>query len=165
MRKINKGFFFLMLLAIYSCNSQEEKHREAFISPAYMLNDYSGFLTAKEQDSLLVLLKRITEKRGMSIVIYSTDNFEQRSVDSLSKMVFGNYFPDHDIADKACLFFLSKATREVRLELGNDIGKIISDSMAAEILNSKVIPYFKENLFLAGIISGVSEIDNILPPK
>lgn len=64
--------------------------------------------------------------------------------------------------DNGIILILAKTDRKVRIEIGRGLEPIINDAKAGTILDSDVIPYFKQDQYAQGLLSGVQAIEKIL---
>lgn len=64
--------------------------------------------------------------------------------------------------DNGIILILAKTDHKVRIEVGRGLEPIINDAKAGAILDSDVIPFFKQNRYALGLLSGIQSIERIL---
>ncbi|MCU0537116.1 MAG: TPM domain-containing protein [Hydrococcus sp. Prado102] len=64
--------------------------------------------------------------------------------------------------DNGILVLISKGDRRIEIETGYGLAKILSDEKVSQIVETEMIPYFKQEKFDEGAIAGVNTIVNYL---
>lgn len=67
--------------------------------------------------------------------------------------------------DNGVLIAISKGYRQIRIQNGNGIEKIITDNETKEIIDNFFIPDFKKGNYYDGTLKGLVELINLLKPK
>lgn len=162
MRNKNKFWITVLVLWGFSCNPNDDSAEKNNLPEKAFVYDYSNFLNTKEEDSLYRILSAINERKHIRLIYCSIDNFEQQEIEVLAKKLFMQLCSGQQVSDNCGLILLSRGTRGVKISLGSDLNKKITDSISADILNNKMIPLFKKDIFFDGLKAGVEEIYNII---
>ena len=153
--KFISGFLFTVALFLFvACRSPKDQ------SPVF---DYEHDLTGSQVDSFERLFALHEERTTNQLALVTTPDFGADSnIDSFS-IKFGNM---HGIGQKGknngVLICFSHAKHEVRISTGYGIENILKDDMAKKIIDSLMIPEFREGRDFEGLSKGFTAITMFL---
>jgi len=90
----------------------------------------------------------------------SKDKFEDLSLHIAKTWGVGKKYKDNGI-----LIAISKGYRQIRIQNGNGIEKIITDDETKEIIDKYFIPDFKKGKYYDGTLKGLIELIKLLKSK
>ncbi|QCK16532.1 TPM domain-containing protein [Mangrovivirga cuniculi] len=154
----------LLLIAGYNAKSQHDNQQTNPDIPEIKsyVNDYADILTEKEEGQLTVLLRSLEDSIGSQLVILSIDSLSGHTIKefslqiaSIAKIGRANY-------DDGILITFARYDRQVRIEVGYGLEQIIRDEIAKKIIDSTMIPEFRNGDFYAGLRKGSEEIIHLI---
>ena len=150
-----KVIFILGLLTLFNlCSSKKDQQR---------IYDYEGILTARQIQSLDSLYQDHETKTTNQFCLITTPNYGQdTSIDSYALHTFSRLGIGRKEINNGVLIVLSQANHRVRISTGLGTEKVLTDSYAKKIIDSIMIPEFKNNNYYEGIWQGSKAITTFL---
>lgn len=151
MKRFTKIFIIFFLIAGFNIPK-----------PVGYVNDYAGVLTPETKKELSLIAENLSRNNiaELAILIVETtggvDDFEY------AQAVFDNWKIGKKGIDNGILVFVTMKERKIRIHTGYGIESIITDGTAGKIIDSYMIPYFKQGKFSDGVLNGVYAIVKIL---
>lgn len=142
--------FFLGLILLIPINTQaivSKSEKEYITDEANLLNEdaeeyivrYSEFLDQKRNiDYYVVTIKDLD---GMELGDYCTQIFQ-----------------DYRLSDKGVLILISKNDRQLRVQVGEKIEKIVTPQIIDQYINTYFLPYLEREEWNDGIINGYTAL-------
>jgi len=127
--------------------------------PSGFVNDFAGVL--KEQDALSIekLAAAVKEKTGAELALVTVMSFAPyASIEEFSAALMNDWGVGERGKDNGVLFVLAMSERESKIEVGYGLEGAIPDSAAGRILDTAVIPAFREGDFSGGLLKGYRTI-------
>lgn len=152
-------FISITFLLTHSC-SQNKVSSQQFPNPLGSVNDFEDIYTKNEERTMDSLLNSHYLKTNVHIVLVTLDS-SYTSKDSFDKytLSLANYW---GVGEKeksnGILIAISTSCRKIRIHNGNGIIKRLPDNQTKLIIDTKIIPEFKENKFFNGTINGIKSI-------
>lgn len=115
--------------------------------------------TVAQLNAMITELQRTTGAEMAVVVVASLDG---QSVEEYAEKLFKLWGIGKADKDNGLLLLWSTGDRKVRIEVGYGLEGMIPDGKAGAILDTYVIPKFKEGQFDAGIIAGVVAVTKAL---
>ena len=167
------GFFFLSILTVAQTPdssraiSNTEFHFSFWDSmPSHTgwINDFENLYTIEEEKILDSVISDFNKHTTIEIAIVTIDTmatpksrFEELALYMANKWGVGAKEKNNGI-----LIAISKVYRKMRIVNGWGIEKLISDQETKSIIDTFFIPYFKEERYFEGTLSGLQAIKNQL---
>ena len=127
--------------------------------PAGFVNDFAGVMKAADIEAAQILAAAIKEKTGAELAVVTVNSFAPYgSIDEYSIALAEEWGIGEKGKDNGVLILLAVAEREVKIEVGYGLEGAIPDSMAGRILDTAVIPAFREDDFSGGLVQGYRAI-------
>lgn len=150
--------FFISFLVIISCSSTTEKKKiETFVF------DNEKILTVEQSKQLDSLYREHEKRTTNEIVLVTTSEYGEYDNNVDYSVKFGD---THRIGkkdyDNGVVIVFSKAKRQTRISTGYGTEEVLKDEIAMKIIDSLMIPKFKENLYFEGLRDGSIAIVNFL---
>ncbi len=150
--------FFISVLIILSCSSTIEKKKiETFVF------DNEKILTVEQTKQLDALYRGHEKRTTNEIVLVTTPDYGEFANNVDFAVNFGN---THGIGktdyDNGIVIVFSKAKRQTWISTGYGTEVVLKDEIAKKIVDSLMIPKFKENLYFEGLRDGSQAIVNFL---
>jgi len=149
------AFFSISVLCLFaSCCSAQQK---------YFVIDQSGILDSSQRKKLNDLYLHHEKITTNQIVLLTTDNFypdstiEQYALRKFNSMGIGR----RDINNGVLIVF-SEPMKKVRIETGFGTEKVLTDTIVKKIIESIMIPQFKQQKYFEGLWNGSTTITSLL---
>lgn len=149
--------FGLMLLAVWA---PVRAHASAYpprVDP--VINDLADLLTPDQEGELRAIVSAERARSGVDAAVLTIDKRKMYDPDSGSIEAFAtDLFDAWGIGDATrndgMLLVVARDDRDVRIELGAKWGESVNGAMA-EIVQSRIVPRFREGDYATGIIDGM----------
>ncbi len=154
-----KTFFTFLLTTLLSLTASW-----AFTVPALQapVNDYALMFSKPTKASVSQLLRELKKKMGGQIAVLTVSDLEGESIEQASIQVTDQWQLGATNEDNGLLVIISKKERQLRIEVGQGFEGNLTDSEAAQIIHTSMIPLLKtgdpDSALLAGLFRVVEEI-------
>lgn len=146
-----------ILFSIGGCSSTERRVDEAPL-PASIdrVSDRAGVLTGPEIAHLTNLLARYESETSHQVCVLTVSTLAGNSIEAYSLGTANSLGLGLKGVDNGILIVVAPNDRKARIELGRGFGEYISDSRAQEIMDTQMIPAFRQQQYAVGIERGLS---------
>ena len=124
--------------------------------------DRADLLSRSEELSLIKTLKDREKEGGEQIVVLTVEDLEGQSIDEFALERANDWGIGQAGFDNGILILLAENERQVRIELGLGVSRIISDEAAKAIIDFYMTPQFRDGDFSGGLEMGIKELISIL---
>jgi uncharacterized protein len=125
--------------------------------------DQSHILTDEQNNKLNTLYISHEKKTTNQIALVTTDTFDPDStIESYSLRVFNELGVGQKDKNNGVLIVFSAPKKQVRIATGLGTEKVLTDSIAKRIIDSLMLPKFKQQKFFEGLWDGSLAITNFL---
>ncbi|MFN3605098.1 MAG: TPM domain-containing protein [Leptonema sp. (in: bacteria)] len=145
---------FIFFFFIQEVVSQEEK----FPNLIRRVNDLAHFLNQKTITVLERALENHEKNTTNQIVILTVDTIQPYTIEEYGIKIAEKWKIGQKNQDNGIIIILAKQERKVRIEVGYGLEGDLPDAKCKQIIEEKMIPYFKKGDFNYGILKGVEEI-------
>jgi uncharacterized protein len=128
--------------------------------PAGWTSDYEQLFTKGQVDSLNSLISHFEAETSNEIAVVTIDR-RWTTEDKFDSLVtdIGNYWGvGKKGKNNGIVLGISAGLRKIRISNGYGIEAKLSDNESKEIIDSTIIPYFKEGKFYEGVSRGLAKI-------
>ena len=122
------------------------------------INDEAHVFSQNERDELLNLLQNFEQNSTTQIAIVTLNSLENRSIEELSLEIARGYKLGQKESDNGVLLLVAPNEKKVRIEVGYGLEGALTDAVASQIINSVMIPKFKNGNMSEGVKEGVVAI-------
>ena len=127
-------------------------------NPPKAVNDFGNMLEPFQQQALEQKLDAYNDSTSSAIVIITVPDLEGNDIAEVSL----KYLRDWGIGSKGknngVVILVSKADQKARIETGYGMEGAIPDITAKEIIDDRMVPYFKQNDYYRGFDNAVDAI-------
>jgi uncharacterized protein len=132
-------------------------------NPAHVVNDFGGFLSVSDEQTLENDLITYRKKSGKSIVIITipslTDNTGYTwTIEDAATRYFNKWGVGSRTLDNGVLILISKDPHRVRIATGKGVENILTDEVCRQIIDKAIVPEFKLSSYYSGLNEGVKDI-------
>ena len=122
------------------------------------INDEAHIFSQNERDELLNLVQNFEQNSTTQIAIVTLNSLESRSIEELSLEIARGYKLGQKEDNNGVLLVVAPNEKKVRIEVGYGLEGVLTDAVASEIINSVMIPEFKNGNMSEGVKDGVLAI-------
>jgi uncharacterized protein len=133
------------------------------------ISDFADILTRSDEAEVSALIREIRDETGVHIVVVTMDRISNyggwgESLESYSTALFNGWGVGDRARNDGIMLLVVTGTRDTRIELGAGYGKAY-DRRAGEVIETAMLPEFRERRMAQGIINGVKATrDRIVEP-
>lgn len=151
-----KNIFLLLLL--FGFQSVFAQTIEKMPQPRMAVNDFGNMLAPFQRQALEEKLRNYNDSTSSAIVIVTVPDLQGYDIPQVSL----KYLRDWGIGVKGknngVLILVSKADHKARIETGYGMEGVLPDILCEQIINQRMIPFFKENDYYQGFDNAVDAI-------
>lgn len=169
---IRKSFLYLLLIiAFLSCksaNNQTEKsagdqNKTSLYGnqPISYVNDYSDLLSEQEiveLDKFLRDYEKETTREFILVVMKDIEPYED--ILEFGKDIGNRLGVGKKEKDNGLIMILDMSKRNIGISTGLGTEKVLTDSICQKVIDTAIIPKFKQGEFYVGIVSGFTSLMN-----
>ena len=122
--------------------------------PSGYVNDFAKVLDAKTKNYLEATISAFEKKTGNEIAVATVPSLDDTPVEDYAVRLYEKWGIGKKGKDNGVLILVAPTQRKMRIEVGYGLEGIINDAMAGRIIRQKMIPFFKEGNYSAGILEG-----------
>lgn len=159
----------VLLMGTLSCqnlinNTNKSDHPEAkisvtFPSPQGWVNDYERLLTPMERAVLSDKIDRYYQKTSRAIAVVSIANIDPYTTPKSYTLALTTHWGvGSKIQNNSLCLFLSKNLDTTVIATGKETQKSITDSIAQQIINTKMLPHFKNGHYAKGLNNAIDAL-------
>ena len=131
--------------------------------PSGYVNDFAGVMKPEDAEEAGRLAAAVKEKTGAELAIVTIVSYAPYATISDYSIALAQAWGIGERGkDTGVLLLLAMEEREVKIEVGYGFEGAIPDSMAGRILDSTVIPSFREGDFSGGLLKGLEVIASVV---
>lgn len=153
-------YLFLSLWLMGSLWGQENLLKSPKSSKS-AVQDYAGALSSSQSQQLNQMLTRYADSTSTGIVVVIVneveDDINYRAAELLTQWGVGQKGKDNGV-----LILLAYRQRKVAISTGYGVEHRLTDALSRRIIQTKMIPHFKENDYYGGLVSGTEAIMEVL---
>jgi uncharacterized protein len=133
------------------------------------ISDYADILPVSDEAEIRALIREIREETGVHIVVVTMDRISNyggwgKSIESYATALFNGWGIGDAKRNDGIMLLVVTGTRDTRIELGAGYAKAY-DRRAAEVIETSMLPQFRERLMARGITDGIKATrDRIVQP-
>jgi uncharacterized protein len=162
------AFLPLFLLAIAVVHAAEPE----FPPLTGRVNDNAGLLSERDQSELEAALARFETETTNQIVVATVESLQGLPIEEYGYQLGRHWGIGQAGKDNGALLIVAPEEREVRIEVGYGLEGELTDARSRTIIETRILPHFRQGDFAAGIKAGVAAMietlggsyDPALPP-
>jgi len=127
------------------------------LEPQGYVSDFAGVMGAERQDTERVLAE-LEQKTGVQVAVVSLASLEGGEAADFVNRLFERWGVGSAERDDGVMLLAAIEDRQVRIEVGYGLEPVIPDGLAGQILDERVIPFFRDDRYGDGLASGAAAI-------
>ena len=124
--------------------------------------DQAGILDASTRTALTAKFAELEARTTDQLVVATVRSLEGTSVEDYANRLFRDWKLGQKDKNNGVLLLVAPNERKVRIEVGYGLEGTLTDARARLVLDSFILPRFRERDFPGGIVRGAEEIIQIL---
>lgn len=124
--------------------------------------DNAHLLSASTLDTMTRELAALERQTGDQIVVATLSTLSGHDIETYSNTLFRRWALGQKQMNNGVLLLVAPTERQVRIEVGYGLEGVLTDALSAVIINTLILPNFREGKFENGIVEGVAAIKDIL---
>ena len=151
-----KNIFLLLFVFVFqSAIAQKIEPRP---EPPMAVNDYGYFLEPFQKDALEQKLRNYNDSTSSAIVIVTVPDLQGYDIPQLSLKYLREWGIGTKGKNNGVLILVSKAERKARIETGSGMEGVLPDILCKQIIDERMIPFFKQDDYYRGFDNTVDAI-------
>lgn len=126
------------------------------------VNDVAHLLDNATKQNLTEKLAELEETAGDQVVIVTLPTLSGNDIETYSNALFRRWGIGQKHINNGVLLVIAPNEREMRIEVGYGLEGVLTDALSAVIINTFVIPNFREGNYQKGIVEAVHAIINVI---
>ena len=122
------------------------------------INDEAHIFSQNERDELLSLVQNFEQNSTTQIAIVTLNSLENKSIEELSLEIARGYKLGQKEDSNGVLLVVAPNEKKVRIEVGYGLEGTLTDAISSQIINSVMIPEFKNGKMSEGVKEGILAI-------
>lgn len=150
--------FFLLFFLFVGFQSAFAQTIEKKPNPPMAVNDFGNFLAPFQKDALEQKLRAYNDSTSSAIVIITVSDLQGYDIAQVSLKYIRDWGVGVQGKNNGVVILVSKAERKARIETGNGMEGVLPDILCEQIINERMIPFFKNNDYYGGLNNAVDAI-------
>jgi uncharacterized protein len=126
--------------------------------PAGPVLDQAGVLPAASEAALDERLRRLLQQTGDAVAVVTVDSLEGETIEDYAFALFNEWGIGSAETNRGLLLLVAPNERQVRIEVGCGLESTVGNGEAAEIIEARILPEFKDGDFAGGTTAGVEAL-------
>ncbi|WP_026088245.1 TPM domain-containing protein [Bartonella rattaustraliani] len=156
LRAFLSALFFLIVLENIACSQTQFPPLTGYV------NDIAHLLDNATKEHLTEKLAGLDEKTGDQIVIVTLPTLAGNDIETYSNSLFRTWKLGQEKINNGVLLVIAPNEREVRIEVGYGLEGVLTDALSAVIINSFILPNFREGNYQKGIVEAIHAITKVI---
>ena len=127
-------------------------------NPPQAVNDFGNFLEPFQRESLEKKIRDYNDSTSSAIVIITVPELEGYDIAEVALKYMRQWKPGIAGKDNGVIILVSKAEHKARIETGYGMEGVLPDITAKNIIEERMIPYFKKDDYYRGFDNAVDAI-------
>jgi uncharacterized protein len=120
--------------------------------------DAADLLPAPTEQKLAARLAEVERKSKHQFVVVTVTNLGAHSVEDYSLKLANSWGIGRKSANDGVVLLVAPKERKVRIEIGYGLEKALTDAQAETIVQTEILPRFREQKMADGIVAGSDAI-------
>ena len=130
--------------------------------PGRVVHDFAGIIPDADEQLLESLIQETRNATTADVAVVTVSSLQGLLVEEYANQLFNSWGLGDRDRNNGVLFLIAPNDRKTRIEVGRGLESLLTDQIAGEIIDSEIIPYFKQGDFSGGIREGTRVITELL---
>lgn len=124
----------------------------------FYVYDEANLLDKSAEDYIIKVNEELYRKTGAQIVVATLNSLNSEDINLVALKIFEKWQIGSKEYDNGLLMLVAPNEREIRIEVGYGLEGPLPDGKVGSIIENTILPYFREDNYQEGIISGFNAI-------
>lgn len=152
-------FLFLLLLVPISLTAAD------YPSPKGYVNDFANVISPADEDLIEQAARALEQSGDIELAVVTIKSLDGQSLEEYSFGLADSWGVGKRGSDTGVILLLAVQDRMVRIEVGYGLEGDLPDGLTGSILDTHVLPDFREGKFSSGLVRGSRAIAATLAEK
>ena len=120
--------------------------------------DEAALMSRKQAHQLTQQLAAFEKRSGIQVVVVSVDNLDGETIEEYGYQLGRHWGIGQKGKNNGVLLLIAQDERKVRIEVGYGLEGALPDAIAANIIQTRILPAFKRGDMVAGVVAGSQSI-------
>ena len=120
--------------------------------------DEASLMSRKQAHQLTQQLAAFEKRSGIQLVVVSVDSLDGNTIEEYGYQLGRHWGIGQKERNNGVLLLIAQDERKVRIEVGYGLEGALPDAIAANIIQTRILPAFKRGDMVAGIVAGSQAI-------
>ena len=120
--------------------------------------DEAALMSRKQAHQLTQQLAAFEKRSGIQLVVVSVDNLDGETIEEYGYQLGRHWGIGQKGKNNGVLLLIALDERKVRIEVGYGLEGALPDAIAANIIQTRILPAFKRGDMVAGVVAGSQSI-------
>lgn len=155
-----KKLYFLVVSVLIVALSFVSNPSYALPNPSYEFYTYdeADIINSDVENYIIETNKSLYKATGAQLVVATVNSLEDMDINSYATELFDEWNIGSRELDNGMLILIVPAEGQIWIETGYGVEGAFPDSKVKRIIEDHMIPYFREDRYSDGILSGFNEI-------
>lgn len=129
--------------------------------------DEAGLLSPADETALTQRLQALEQASSRQLVVATVPSLQDYPIEEFGYRLGRAWGLGQEKADNGAVLLVAPNERKVRIEVGYGLEPILTDALSSLIIQNRILPKFRENDMVGGIMAGTDAIIEQLqaPPE
>lgn len=164
--------WLLLALPLASCNSQAAANAAAQAGQANeglpaltgRVVDNANLIAPSAEAQLTRRLAALEARTTNQLVVVTLPGLGGRTIEQFGLQLGNGWGVGQSGKNNGVLLIVAPIEREVRIQVGSGLEAVLTDPIASDIIQTRIVPRFRQGAMEQGIIDGVDGILAVLDP-
>lgn len=124
--------------------------------------DNAGMLSPSQEQALTSELEAFEKRSSDQVVVATIESLQGENLEDFANRLFRKWQLGQEGINNGVLFLVSKNDRKIRIEVGYGLEGTLTDALAKVIIETVIVPRFRQGDFGGGIVEGTQFIVRVL---
>ena len=120
--------------------------------------DEAALMSRKQAHQLTQQLAAFEKRSGIQLVVVSVDSLDGETIEEYGYQLCRHWGIGQKGKNNGVLLLIAQDERKVRIEVGYGLEGALPDAIAANIIQTRILPAFKRGDMVAGVVAGSQSI-------
>ena len=120
--------------------------------------DEAALMSRKQAHQLTQQLAAFEKRSGIQLVVVSIDSLDGETIEEYGYQLGRHWGIGQKGKNNGVLLLIAQDERKVRIEVGYGLEGALPDAIAANIIQTRILPAFKRGDMVAGVVAGSQAI-------
>jgi uncharacterized protein len=151
----------------FSGGGQEAKERsqQAGLQPAGWVTDAANVLKDGEEERITQQLQQLERKTGHQMVVVTVPTLEGQTIEEYTRSLANRWGVGRREYNDGAVVLVAPNERKVRIGVGLGLEHVVTNDFASQIIQTVMIPKFREGDYFGGVGAGVSTLKERLSKR